>query len=304
MKATPQITLKRDQNGYLLLPKWKVLEKESLSYRKTLVGTFMKDMYGLSTVFLLFYRYRFLILTRVSEIATGKEKARVPWKKLQYDASQLIESKFLPKKKVIFSQFHKLTDKDVERLLRHWRKRQVAGKESFRFKKLKKRAKSNKRTAGHLSEEEKDEDEDEDDEDGEKDEQEQDEQDEEEQGASVGNKNDVSKLIKRSIADSDFCAQADPRRSQRLGGADGERENLQDKGVGASHSRKDVPGGPRSGGRSQDEPQQSRPRPRRVQPNQTLGDRQSATVSAAEDGDPSQPNVFPNHVSDQYRTTL
>jgi hypothetical protein len=68
-----------------------------------------------------------------SEIATGKGKVRVPWKELQRDRNSYIKPKYLPKE-VTLQQYYHLRQEDVQSILKHWTRRQAAGKAPFRFR--------------------------------------------------------------------------------------------------------------------------------------------------------------------------
>jgi hypothetical protein len=68
-----------------------------------------------------------------SEISIGNGKGRVPWKELQRDRDSYIKPKYLPKE-VTLQQYYHLRQEDVQSILKHWTRRQAAGKAPFRFR--------------------------------------------------------------------------------------------------------------------------------------------------------------------------
>jgi hypothetical protein len=72
-------------------------------------------------------------LSQCLEISNGTRKARVPWTRLQKAQADYIEPKYLPKR-VTLKQYYHLTRQDVNAILKHWTRRQAAGKVPFCFR--------------------------------------------------------------------------------------------------------------------------------------------------------------------------
>jgi hypothetical protein len=61
-------------------------------------------------------------------------KGRIPWTKLQSNPREFIKPKYLPKQ-VVLRQYYHLRRDEVDALLKHWTRRQTAGKVPLRFRK-------------------------------------------------------------------------------------------------------------------------------------------------------------------------
>ena len=77
------------------------------------------------------------------EKSIGAKKG-VPWTELQRAQRDYVKPKYLPKR-VTLKQYYHFCQKDVDAILKHWTRRQAAGKVPFCFKKAVKAIQKNKR---------------------------------------------------------------------------------------------------------------------------------------------------------------
>ncbi|KAN0121378.1 hypothetical protein V8E52_003274 [Russula decolorans] len=112
-----EIKLKRNKDGYPMLPSREYADRQGLTYKKRLIGKFMADL-----------------LRQLSEISTGVGNGKVPYAELQRAQGDYIKPKYLPKK-VTLKQYYHLRQDDVNAILDHWTKRQADGKVPLSFKK-------------------------------------------------------------------------------------------------------------------------------------------------------------------------
>jgi hypothetical protein len=81
-------------------------------------------------------------LSQFLDISSGKRKRRVPWTQLQKALVDYIEPKYLPEQ-VTLKQYYHLSQVDVNSMLKHWTRRQAAGKVPFCFRKVAKATQEN-----------------------------------------------------------------------------------------------------------------------------------------------------------------
>jgi hypothetical protein len=67
------------------------------------------------------------------EMSNAAGKKRIPWTKLQTNPREFIKPKYLPKN-VMLRQYHHLHRDEVDALLKHWVRRQAAGKVPLCFR--------------------------------------------------------------------------------------------------------------------------------------------------------------------------
>ncbi|KAN0138020.1 hypothetical protein V8E53_004155 [Lactarius tabidus] len=111
--TNPSIELQKDNQGFPILPRWEVVEQETHSYKRLLIGKFMGDLYWI--------------------VLGGK--GRVPWSKLQEAPGDYILTKYLLNS-VTLTQFHHIRLQDANALLKHWGLRQAAGEIALQFKNI------------------------------------------------------------------------------------------------------------------------------------------------------------------------
>ncbi|KAF8260380.1 hypothetical protein EI94DRAFT_1706336 [Lactarius quietus] len=111
-EKTPNIKLPIDSRGYPVLLSWEAINIKGLTYKKMLIGKFMR-------------------------ITADSGKGRVPWSQLHKAQNDFIQANYLPNS-VTLTQYHHICLEDVDSLLKHWTQRQAAGEVPLQFRKVEK----------------------------------------------------------------------------------------------------------------------------------------------------------------------